>query len=185
MQGLNRKIRARNVMLKLDIAKAYDQVNWSFLLQVLQRLGFSESWRNIIFNAISSPSFSVMLNGCTKSFFKASRGLRQGDPLSNFLFFIFILTKEILSCMLSHEFILGRVKPFHPVGGSVITHLLYADDILIFANGGKSSIRNLMVILRRYETLSGQLINPSKSSIFFSSSISVDNKNGVENDFRI
>lgn len=62
-------------MLKIDMDKVYNQVNWHFLLEVLRRLGFSDKWQNLILNAMSSPYYLVMLNGCTKGFFKASHGL--------------------------------------------------------------------------------------------------------------
>ncbi|XP_042964506.1 uncharacterized protein LOC122298703 [Carya illinoinensis] len=177
VQGLSRKVRGGNVMLKLDMAKAYDRVNWKFLLEILRRLGFSEKWRNLVFNTISSPFYSIMLNGCSKGFFQASRGVRQGDPLSPYLF---ILSQELLSRMLHQKFSHGIVKPFHPGGGTLVTHLLYADDVLIFTNGGRMSMRRLMATLHRYEKISGQLISPSKSTIFFPSHMSLARKNDLK-----
>lgn len=75
VNGLNRKTRGGNMMTKIDTAKAYARVNWRFLLEGLRCLGFLEKWRSLIFNSISSPVFSVTLNGCSKGFFKPSRGL--------------------------------------------------------------------------------------------------------------
>lgn len=69
--------------------------------------------------------------------------------------------------MLNKEFQLGCIKPFHTSGGTSTSHMLYADNLLIFANGGRNSIRKLLEVLRRYEGLSGKLINSNKSSIFF------------------
>ena len=68
-------------MCKLDIEKAYDNVDWSFLLTVMQKMGFGEKWIRWIKWCISTASFSMLINGTSKGFFQSSRGLRQGDPL--------------------------------------------------------------------------------------------------------
>ncbi|KAF5475433.1 hypothetical protein F2P56_007238 [Juglans regia] len=116
--------------------------NWFKAL--IERWGFFEKWRSIVFNAISSLVYSV------------------------------------LSRMINLEFSLGQILPFHPNGSSLITHLFYADDLLMFANGGSSAVRNIMEVLHRYELMSGQLINPCKSALFFSSSIPANRRNSLK-----
>ncbi|KAL2527111.1 Uncharacterized protein Adt_12165 [Abeliophyllum distichum] len=85
---LDRKTRGGNVVLKLDMAKAYDRVDWSFLMKVLERFGFNHDWIDKIERCISNCGFSIIFNGELKGFFKSSRGLRQGDPISPSLFII-------------------------------------------------------------------------------------------------
>jgi len=76
------------MMIKLDFSKAYDRLNWNYLKTILMAFGFCNRWVNWICNMISTHNFSILLNGSPTSTFNATRGLRQGDPLSSFLFII-------------------------------------------------------------------------------------------------
>ena len=84
------------VLYKLDVEKAYDHINWKFLIYI-QRCGFFVRWRNLINFCIFTAQFSILVNGCPRGFFPSSRGLRQEDPLSPLLF---VIVMEALSRLL-------------------------------------------------------------------------------------
>ena len=153
-----------NMALKLDMAKAYDRVQWPFLLKVLRKMGFSEMWLGLIERSINPCWFSILINGSPAGFFKSSRGLRQGDPLFPSLF---ILAADYLSRTLD-RLILGNKKmryctARHTMG---ISHLAYADDIIIFTQARRASLRKLKGCLRHYMEVSGQKINEGMSCFF-------------------
>ena len=82
---------------KLDMSKAYDRVEWGFVEAVIQRLGFAEEWIRLVMMCLSTVSYSILLNGVQSGNFTVSKGIRQGDPLSPY---IFLLCAEGLSSLL-------------------------------------------------------------------------------------
>ncbi|XP_042026496.1 uncharacterized protein LOC121773661 [Salvia splendens] len=153
-----------NLALKLDMTKAYDRVQWSFLLRILTRMGFPARWIDMVDRCVNNCWFSVLINGAPAGFFKSTRGLRQGDPLSPALF---ILAAEYLSRTLD-KLILGRremafITTRH---APQISHLAYADDLIVFTQAKETSLRQLVQTLGLYEKVSGQMINAEKSHFF-------------------
>ena len=154
------------VLCKLDLEKAYDHVNWNFLLYMLRRCDFSDKWRQWIYACISSVRFSVLVNGNSRGFFHTSRGLRQGDPLSPLLF---LLIMEALSRMLDKATEGGFISGF-PVGNSdgnilAISHLLFADDTLIMCGAEPDQLWHLRGVFIWFQAVSGLKINLSKSEL--------------------
>ncbi|XP_073051343.1 uncharacterized protein [Primulina eburnea] len=160
--SLSLPTRGGNVILKLDMAKAYDRVQWSFLLDVLRHYGFSEQVVSMISACISHCHFSVNINGSLTGFFGSTRGLRQGDPLSPLLF---ILGAEYLSRGLDRLYRQYPAIRYRSGCDLPLSHLAYADDIIIFATGGTREMKSLMDLLHHYENCSGQLVNAFKSVI--------------------
>ena len=132
------------LVCKLDLEKAYDGISWEFLYQVMGRMGFSSRWMSWIKWCISTPSFSVLINGSPAGFFQSSRGLRQGDPLSPYLF---IIRMEALRCLINHT-VEGNYLFGNRIAGRrgeelVISHLLYVDDTHLFCKVDKDKLKFL------------------------------------------
>lgn len=141
-----------NLALKLDMAKAYDKVQWPFLLKVLRKMGFSERWLGMIERCINPCWCSILINGSPAGFFKSSRGLQQGDPLSLSLF---ILAADYLSKALDRTILSNKDLRFCTARYSMgISHLAYADDIVIFTQAKRASIRKVMGCLKHYMAVS-------------------------------
>jgi hypothetical protein len=132
----------------------------------LGKLAFSPIWLSWIKIYISSTSFSILLNGSPYDFFSPGRGLRQGDPLSPFLF---ILGVEVFSRLMFKEETNGSLKGLRMARNCTpIHHLLFADDLLIFGEASISVATSIKSCLDKYCRWSSQSINVSKSSIQFS-----------------
>ena len=151
--------------VKLDMMKAYDRVEWHYLEAILLKLGFSIGLVRLILKCVSSVRFSVRVNGELLPFFTPTRGLRQGDPMSPFLF---LLCSEGFSSLL--KYFGGHIDRVIRVSFRApwVNHLLFADDCLIFLGANIQSATRLNDILLIYGEASGQRVNREKSAIFFS-----------------
>nr|XP_029145202.1 uncharacterized protein LOC114924525 [Arachis hypogaea] len=155
--------KKEGVIIKLDFQKAYDKVRWNFVDLVLQKMGFGQRWRNWIRECVSTSSMSVLINGSPSKPFKMERGLRQGDPLSSFLF---VLVAEVMHRMFREAVRNGRLSPLLVGRDHVeLSHLQFADDTVLFCPPEEETIKNYKRILRCFELMSGLTINFDKSSM--------------------
>ncbi|WMV29386.1 hypothetical protein MTR67_022771, partial [Solanum verrucosum] len=154
-------------LFKLDIEKAFDKLNWAYLFTILRRMGFGNRWTRWIKYSLTTVKYSVLINGGPVGFFSPQKGLRQGDPLSPFLF---ILAMEGLGKMLQKACQLQWIEGFKvgsPTGNNVtVSHLLYADDTLLFCGADRSQVIKLNLILHIFEAVCRLHTNMSKSTTY-------------------
>jgi hypothetical protein len=157
--------------VKLDMAKAYDRVEWSYLRAIMTKMGFASKWIEKVMACVETVSFSVRVNRNFSEVFKPTRGIRQGDPISPYLF---LICAEGFSCMLKY-YGSGHLSRGVRVGIHCpwLSHLLFADDCLVFTQATGEGANRLKEILERYRRGSGQMVNKQKLAIFFSAN-SVD-----------
>lgn len=153
-----------NLAIKLDIRKAFDTIDWKFLLKVLQAFGFDPIFCNWINVIIHSVKVSFLVNGKPIGVFNCKRGVRQEDPLSPLLS---SLAEDVLSKGISHLVHQGLLSPMsRPRGFQIPSHVLYADDVLIFYKGTRANLLNLINLFEENGDVSGQIINPEKSKFY-------------------
>ena len=160
------KSKISGVVCKLDIEKAYDHVNWEALFYLLGQMGFGLKSRGWIKACVSTIHFSVLVNGSLEGFFGSSCGLRQGDPLSSLLFLLIIevlsrLLKKTEECNLIWGFHVGVVNSI----GVSISHLLFADDTILFCNASKEQLLSIRLVLSCFQAFMGLKVNIGKSEI--------------------
>ena len=153
--------------LELDISKAYDRVEWNFLERAMLHLGFSGRFVATIMSCIKSASYSVLLNGVLGSTIKPSRGLRQGDPLSPYLFLVCAIGLQGLLHKAEADGSLRGV--FICRNGPRVSHLFFADNSVLFCREKESECQVILDNLSVYERGLGQKINKDKTNIFCSS----------------
>ena len=153
-------------MIKLDLSKAYDRLSWEYLKSILKAYGFIQRCINRINAMISTPVISILLNGTPNQTFNPTRGLRQGDPLSPFLF---IIVAEGLGRYIKNEAQESRIRDLGIWGNDLaITHQQFVDDIMLFCQVSLREARGIKEIMNTFMEASGSQINNQKSCTFFS-----------------
>eukprot|EP00253_Pinus_taeda_P012058 PITA_12058 len=150
------------ILLKIDLSKAFDRVSWLYIKMILIHLGFSHSYITWIMACITSPSFSILINGSASPFFQSERGLRQGCPLYPLLF---LLVMEGLSRLMDSAKNSGDIRGLRITDLCFLTHLLFVDDVLIILDGSIRDSRNFSKILQLFSAATGMLPNQLKSTI--------------------
>ncbi|XP_074377872.1 secreted RxLR effector protein 78-like [Apium graveolens] len=143
--------------LKLDMSKAYDRIEWKFLREVMIKMGFNEWWTHLILQYVSTVQYSIIHGEFEIGPIRPSRGLRQGDPLSPYLF---IICAEGLSALIrqyeTQKWLQGisicRRAPN-------ISHMLFADDSYMFCKADIGDTRKVLELMDVYERASGQRVN--------------------------
>lgn len=165
VSGYHKKQGPKRITIKVDIAKAFDTLSWEFLFNCLAGLQLPEVMLRRLRACVCTTSFMLGYNGTVQGYFKGKRGLRQGDPLSPYLF---VIAMNVLSVMLNKAAAEMKIKYHAKCSSSKLTHLCFADDILMFIDGSLSSVQNVLQVLREFELRSGLAVSVQKSSFFAS-----------------
>nr|GFC26985.1 RNA-directed DNA polymerase, eukaryota, reverse transcriptase zinc-binding domain protein [Tanacetum cinerariifolium] len=165
MRNYTRGNMARNYAFKVDILKAYDTVSWSFLKFCLRKFRFHPIMVNWIMTCLTTASFLLCINGESHGFFKAKKGLRQGDMISPYLF---TLVMEVLNLMIKRHVKKDSKFKYHSGCGKLeITSLCSTDDILLLCYGDLKSASILRRGLDEFSLSSGLYPSMSNSEAFF------------------
>lgn len=152
------------MMLKLDLSKAFDSLSWAYIQKILVAFGFAHSWVRWIYNMLSSVFYSVLINGIPSATYRPSRGIRQGDPLSPFLFVIMAegLGRAITAA--KHD---RHIRGLSFNNSPAFTHQQFVDDNMLFGHPSVQEAHRIKSILSTFSDASGALINKIKSQILF------------------
>ena len=160
--------------LKIDLEKAYDKLEWSFVRCMLQRFKFSNILIEIIMSCITTVTTSILFNGGSLEPFEPTRGRRQGDPLSPY---IFIMCMDFLSQLIQEKCEAGLwklVKAFR--SGPSFSHLFFVDDLVLFAKAIPENCEVVKEVLDMFCKVSSQIISGAKSRVLFSLNIDQNSK---------
>ncbi|XP_074327095.1 uncharacterized protein LOC141665037 [Apium graveolens] len=168
MHFMKRKTTGKQawMALKLDMSKAYDRVEWNFLEAVLNKMGFSNKVIQLFMACMSSVNYQINHAGRTFGSIIPSRGLRQGDPLSSYLFLICIEGFTSIIHDYENRNLIQGIKVARSAPS--ISHMFFADDCYIFCKASEDSANHILQMLNIFERASGQQINVEKSSVFYS-----------------
>lgn len=171
MHYMKRKTQGKEgwMVLKLDMSKAYDRVEWSYMEAILLRMGFDSHVVHLFMNCLNSVKYFIAHAGRNFGLIVPERGLRQGDHLSSYLF---LICMEGLSSLLQ-DFERKRLITGIKVARTApsISHMFFADDTYIFCKANMEYVDHILSVLNIFETASGQKINNGKSSIFSSKNV--------------
>jgi hypothetical protein len=165
----NKKGKKGWMAVKIDLEKAYDRLKWEFIKETLEDIGVPRNIVDLIWSCISTSKMRVLWNGEALEEFSPSRGIRQGDPLSPYLFVLCIERLfQSINLAVSQE----KLSPIRlSRGGPMLSHLAYADDLMLFGEATVSQAQNIKDILDTFCKSSSQKVSPEKTKFFFSKNV--------------
>ncbi|GJT67739.1 RNA-directed DNA polymerase, eukaryota, reverse transcriptase zinc-binding domain protein [Tanacetum coccineum] len=159
-----KKRKKKLLIFKVDFEKAFDSISWNYLIHILDSFGFGNKWCSWIKACLNSSRASILINGSPTSEFSIKRGLRQGDPLSPFLF---ILVMEGLHNAFEEAVGNGLITGVNIKNSTInVSHLFYADDVIITTDWNAKDMDNIIRVLHVFYLASGLKINIHKSNIY-------------------
>lgn len=162
----SRSYKEKAFMLKSDISKAFDTLRWDFLEKTMKEVNMPLHIIQLMLNCMKSSQITVLVNGAGSGFLKLTRGLRQGCPMSPYLY---ILAMEFLTKSIEKELQQGKIKGIKLASTApILTYLMYADDLMLMGQADLQEVQSYVEILGRFGAKSGLMVNPEKSILWFS-----------------
>lgn len=173
--------KSQDFMLKIDLAKAFDRLEWHCIVTALERKGLHRHFINLVYACISSPTFFVIINGQSYANFTSSRGIRQGCPLSPYLFVLAVneLSLKLQDALQANHLTGILLGPNCPP----IHSLMFADDLIICGKANMQEVQAISNILNQFCHESGQIPNWNKSGILFSTNVNMQVKQNIRSIF--
>ena len=160
--------------IKIDLEKAYDRLKWSFIRDILALFKFPNHLTSLIMSCVSTSFISVLYNGGALEPFLPSRGIRQGDPLSPYLF---ILCMEVLGAFITEKCVSMLWDPIKASReGLAFSHLFFAEDLVLFAKVDRKNCLAVRDVLDSFCSLLEQKVSNAKSRVFFSPNVNPDTR---------
>ncbi|GAU48536.1 hypothetical protein TSUD_282880 [Trifolium subterraneum] len=160
---LAKRRKDRCLLFKVDFERAYDTISWNYLESMMLKMGFAEKWLGWMRACIFNSSMSVLINGSPTEDFTVGKGLRQGDPLSPFLF---LLAAEGLTGLVKQAVDTGKFVGFKVNDSLRFQILQFADDTILLGDCSWDNVRTMKSILRGFELVSGLKVNFVKSKLY-------------------
>ncbi|GKA02352.1 RNA-directed DNA polymerase, eukaryota [Tanacetum coccineum] len=150
------------MIFKVDFEKAYDSIRWDFVDTISKKFGFGDKWCKWIHSCLQSSRGSILINGSPTPEFQFFKGLKQGDPLSPFLF---ILVMESLHLSFQRVVDAGLFSGIKLDSSMSVSHLFYADNAIFMGQWNQSNIDTIVRVLKVFHSASGLRINMKKSKL--------------------
>ena len=165
------------MVVKIDLEKAYDHLEWSFIKMVLKHFGFLKSMISLIMSCVSTSTTTLLVNGIKIDSFQPSRGIRQGDPMSPYLF---LLCMEFLGAQITSMFEDKRWDKVRASrSGLSFSHVFFADNLMLFAKANYKNCEAITKVLEIFCSLARQRVSNTKSKILFSPNVTSRRAKGI------
>lgn len=163
--------------IKIDFEKAYNRLKWDFIRETLAEIRFPQLLISVIMECLTTSSMKVLWNGEPTESFQPSRGVRQADPLSPYLF---VLCMERLNQVIEEAIIAQRWKPICASrNGPQLSNLFFADDIILFGEATVDQASVISECLQRFCVASGSNISFGKSRVYFSKNVNIESSTAI------
>ena len=178
IHSMSKKKGCSGIMaIKIDLEKTYDRLGWSFIRDTLKLFELPDSLIALIMSCVSTSTISVLFNRGALESFQPSRGIRQGDPFSPYLF---ILCMEVLGAMINEK---CNEKLWNPIkasqGGLAFSHLFFVDDLVLFTKADRKNCVAVKKVLDTFYSLPGQKVSATKTKVFFSRNVPIENRESL------